>query len=224
MNIHLALIIALCLAAPGLHAQPKISVRDSAFEFGTVAPGSKVAKSTIVTNIGSTDLVIEDITASCGCSNPSIEKSIIPAGSSTRLTVIFDGKNFFGAIDKGILIVSNDTSRRNYRIPVRAFVAQLLLPDPIVIVFDDTGDGSAVRRISLRNVSQSNIRLGPVSSSIPGVVPKLTKTRLAPGATTILVVTLSGKGARKASGEVVIQTNRREQKKVKLSCFVRRPG
>lgn len=109
--LFLLLLVALLLTACGSNS-PQIIIETNAFEFGDVVNGIIVSKEIEIKNTGSTTLLIDEISTSCGCTTAEInEKSILP-GSSSILLVKFDsgahGPELEGLLKREIFITSND--------------------------------------------------------------------------------------------------------------------
>jgi hypothetical protein len=87
---------------------PVISFVNDTYNFGSVKAGTPVVYEFEYTNKGKSDLMIHDVTVSCGCTaaNPSI-KSIVP-GKSGKISVKFDSSGRSGEQNKTITVVSND--------------------------------------------------------------------------------------------------------------------
>jgi len=61
----------------------------------------------ILTNTGSQPLVIKNVVASCGCTTPEWTRQPIPAGSTGKLTAIYDPKDRPGQFNKTLSVYTN---------------------------------------------------------------------------------------------------------------------
>ena len=86
---------------------PVMKFAESEFDFGDIKPDSKVRHSFIFTNTGKSPLLIEDATASCGCTTPSWTKEPVAAGAQGRLEVQFDSHGKSGIISKQVAVRAN---------------------------------------------------------------------------------------------------------------------
>ena len=106
----LALMGTALLSACG--SQPQISVTEASLNLGDVVNGEVITRQVNVQNTGQTDLVIEAVTTSCGCTQATLEPMTIPAGSSGALFIEFDsgahGPELTGQLIRQVFIVSND--------------------------------------------------------------------------------------------------------------------
>ncbi len=90
-------------------AQAKISFDKLVYDFGTFSENNPVQKCTFTfTNTGDKLLVINQATASCGCTVANYTKTPIKPGEKGMVTVTYNGKGkFSGHFKKAITIRSN---------------------------------------------------------------------------------------------------------------------
>jgi len=91
-------------------------------DYGNVKPESDNKTYFIVTNTGDKPLIIEDVSASCGCTTPEKPEKPIAPGKSDKLAVNFhpkpDQKN---EIRKTVTVTAN-TEPKVHTLNIRAFV------------------------------------------------------------------------------------------------------
>jgi hypothetical protein len=85
----------------------KFKFEESEFDFGSIKEGEVVKHIFKFTNVGKTDLVIENAKGSCGCTIPVYPKEPIPVGGSGEIVVQFNSKNKTGANQKFVNIMAN---------------------------------------------------------------------------------------------------------------------
>lgn len=76
-------------------------------DFGKIFQGEKVSYIFKFKNIGSGDLIIQNATASCGCTVPKYPRKPIASGESGEIEVIFDSSNRHGKQVKNVTVWSN---------------------------------------------------------------------------------------------------------------------
>jgi hypothetical protein len=86
---------------------PKFEFEELNHDFGTVLSGDKVNHVFKFKNTGNAPLVIQNASASCGCTVPDWPKSPIPAGGTGEIKVEFDTKGKSGFQTKVVTIVAN---------------------------------------------------------------------------------------------------------------------
>lgn len=77
----------------GLNAQEtggQITFETTSIDYGTVENGSNGERIFTFTNTGSSDLVIENVQSSCGCTIPRKPEAPIPVGEKGEIAVKYD--------------------------------------------------------------------------------------------------------------------------------------
>jgi hypothetical protein len=75
--------------------------------FGDIKPGDVVKHTFTFTNTGKSPLLIENATASCGCTTPNWTKEPIAPGAKGTIDVQFDSQGKTGLQNKQIAIRAN---------------------------------------------------------------------------------------------------------------------
>lgn len=86
---------------------PVMKFAEAEFDFGDIQPGSKVRHTFTFTNTGKSPLLIEDATASCGCTTPSWTKEPVAPGAEGKMEVQFDSHGKQGIISKQVAVRAN---------------------------------------------------------------------------------------------------------------------
>ena len=106
--------VVVAIAAVGLlsataFGAPQLHVASPTFEFGVVTEGERVEFNFLLENSGDELLVIERISASCGCTTADLADREIEPGDVVRLSGAVNTSGFGGIeISKRITIFSND--------------------------------------------------------------------------------------------------------------------
>lgn len=85
----------------------KIEFAEPVFEFGQVKEGAKVSHTFTLKNTGDAPLIIADVKASCGCTQPEFSKSPVLPGKTSDINVTFNSDGQVGKQQKIITIHSN---------------------------------------------------------------------------------------------------------------------
>lgn len=85
---------------------PEIKFEKDVHDFGTLKQGAECIYEFKFTNVGKEPLIIQNASASCGCTIPTYSKEPILPGKSGSIKVKYDG-NRVGGINKDITITSN---------------------------------------------------------------------------------------------------------------------
>jgi len=103
---------------------PRITVDPPSFDFGRTLPEKAVAREFTIRNFGDQDLVIENVTTSCGCTvAESLTKTVVKPGGSQPLRVTLTTPAHPGAITKSVMVRSNDPARPLLEIKLKTTVA-----------------------------------------------------------------------------------------------------
>ena len=108
-------------ARPAL-AGPRLSVDPASFDFGKALPGKALSKEFTVRNVGSAELVIEQVSTSCGCTAALLDTRALEPGASAALRVTLHTPGGPGPVSKSVLVRSNDPERRTTEIRIQATV------------------------------------------------------------------------------------------------------
>lgn len=92
--------------APNPNA-PVMTFEETEHNFGDIQPGAVVKHTFAFTNTGKSPLLIENATASCGCTTPNWTKEPIAPGGKGTIEVQFDSKGKSGLQNKQVAIRAN---------------------------------------------------------------------------------------------------------------------
>jgi len=84
-----------------------IDFKERVFDFGTFQEGKVVNHTFTFTNTGNSPLIIQNASASCGCTVPVWPKEPIAPGGSGVIKVEFDSKGKLGVNNKTVTITAN---------------------------------------------------------------------------------------------------------------------
>lgn len=86
---------------------PVIKWENPDHDFGTINEGDKVEHVYKFTNVGTADLVITNVKASCGCTVPSHTETPVKPGQTGEVKAMFDSSGKPGAQQKTITVMLN---------------------------------------------------------------------------------------------------------------------
>ena len=88
--------------------QPKIAFAENGiYDFGEMVEGDTVEHQFAFTNTGEFPLIINNITASCGCTTPEWPREPVLPGQKSSVTVRFNSRGKVGQQNKTITIFAN---------------------------------------------------------------------------------------------------------------------
>ncbi|MCX6286413.1 MAG: DUF1573 domain-containing protein [Bacteroidetes bacterium] len=86
---------------------PVFKFEEIEHDFGKIIQGESVSNEFQFTNTGKTDLIIVDVSTSCGCTVPSFPKTPIRPGDKGAIKVSFNSAGKHGFQAKNVLVVAN---------------------------------------------------------------------------------------------------------------------
>ncbi|MEI6901468.1 MAG: DUF1573 domain-containing protein [Bacteroidota bacterium] len=86
---------------------PVIKFEEEIHDFHKITAGETVSFTFKFKNIGKSDLLIADVSTSCGCTVPSFSKAPIPSGKEGTIKVAFNSTGKHGFQTKNIVIIAN---------------------------------------------------------------------------------------------------------------------
>lgn len=93
---------------------PAVYIVDSLYNFGKIKAGEPVVWKFHIKNTGKKDLIIRNITTSCGCTVAKLESRVIRPGQSGPMEVAFRTSGRSGRQHKTITLTTNDYRRPHY--------------------------------------------------------------------------------------------------------------
>ena len=84
-----------------------ITFEETEHDFGKIIEGETVNFSFRFTNTGKSDLLLAEVTSSCGCTVPSYPKMPIRPGEQGEVKVAFNSNGRKGFQSKTVLVASN---------------------------------------------------------------------------------------------------------------------
>ena len=102
-------------AQPPATSQEALSVKETAFDFGTIPQGKPVYHFFEVTNTGKDPMVISNVQTSCGCTTPEWSKEPIAPGATSKIRVGYNAAGE-GHFEKYITIMYNQNLSKQIRI------------------------------------------------------------------------------------------------------------
>ena len=101
---------------------PRIAVEPVSFDFGAALPNKTLSKEFLIRNFGGGDLVIESVSTTCGCTVGQLDTRTLKPGMAVPLRVSLETRAYSGALQRAVLIRSNDPTKALLEVRVLAQV------------------------------------------------------------------------------------------------------
>ena len=92
---------------PDMDALPVLTFKETTHDFGKVIRGEVVTYAFTFRNEGKTDLLIADISSTCGCTATEYPKVPVAPGEKSYVKVTFDSRGRKGFQNKSITVAAN---------------------------------------------------------------------------------------------------------------------
>jgi hypothetical protein len=174
-------------------AQPSITVTNNPFDFGLIPQKSRVNVSYIIKNEGDSDLIIERVKTSCGCTKVEGFIDNLAPSEETKIELLFNSGNFKNRVLKRSWIHSNASNTSRFLLEFFAMIIDPdtmqnkipLLPSKWIL----TGlDENTRQKITLLNNTHNKVKIRIIEYDSDILNIKLKKTKLSPNKTTYLIV------------------------------------
>lgn len=90
--------------------RPKITFEQTYFDYGTIIEGESGVAVFNIKNEGNLPLIINNITASCGCIVSAWSKEQVLPGQKSQIKVIYN-TNIIGEIKRSVTVTTNDPNQ-----------------------------------------------------------------------------------------------------------------
>lgn len=86
---------------------PVMVFEQTKHDYGMMVQGEKLSYTFRFTNTGGSDLIISDITATCGCTTPEWSKAPVKPGEQGKVEVVFNSAGKTGTVSKTVRLLTN---------------------------------------------------------------------------------------------------------------------
>jgi hypothetical protein len=114
-----------------LRASPKIVLTKDEFNFGKVEKGARIPFKLEVKNLGRSDLLIDQIIASCTCVKAEILPDYIKVGETVTIDLIYTPL-YMGQLEEIVYISCNDITKASHSFKIKANLVESLNTNTII--------------------------------------------------------------------------------------------
>ena len=155
--------------------RPVIHLSDHRVDFGRMRPLEESVKIVTITNQGSSDLILEDPTATCGCQKPEIDRKKLALGESARLTLRQQAGTTNGPFQHVVSIKSNDSESPESIIYLTGYVSKKIVINPEPLVFETMRPGESRTRFIEVSSDDGTIfkmihKMGSMNTSVKAIM------------------------------------------------------
>jgi len=214
LAVLVTLSVCISLAA---HAQPKLDLRKSEIDLGTIYSGALIRTPITISNAGTEPLTITNVRTSCGCTTVKQPTEALKPGQSATIEVEFNSAGFRGRAVKYVYLQTNDPGADYHTITLRVDIKEELVPVPPVSVIwlGNVPVGKAQSKTMIfANASGAKLTVKKVSSLPSSVKATIRPKTLAPSDTLEIVLTITPDQEGYVNAEVFVETTSTKQPRV----------
>ena len=144
---------------------PKIHFDQTIYDFGPISPGSANTGEFKFENKGNAVLEINDITKTCGCTVPELEKKKYAPGESGTIKVTYNADKSIGVRTRKLYVASNDPVNPKVELTVKATITEKVISEPDKLDYTLKGKNAGQGDITLRSLDNQPFSITKVEST-----------------------------------------------------------
>jgi hypothetical protein len=113
-------------------AQPEIEFEDLKFNFGTIVEGTLASHEFTFINTGNQPLILNQVSASCGCTTPDWTREPVLQGKKGVIRVVYDSNSRPGSFSKSIVVKSNAANHPMKTLSIQGVVLRKTESKPVI--------------------------------------------------------------------------------------------
>ncbi|GJQ23629.1 MAG: hypothetical protein HBSAPP01_14190 [Candidatus Brocadia sapporoensis] len=148
--------------------ESKIVFEEEIFNFGKIYIGEVVEYGFKFKNLGSGELIINNVKSSCGCTAALVSKNHLQKNETGEVKVKFNPGRYVGKVSKSVVVNSNDPKCSAVKLTITGEVIEEVSINPKQINFGIIRKGdSCTRNIEIKTIPELKIEIKKVESPNP---------------------------------------------------------
>ncbi len=189
-------------------ASPELSAPDTEVHFGEILQGTRASHTFVFRNSGESDLRIERVRSSCGCTAALLSNSRLAPGEQGEVEAVFDAGRFRGEVSKNITLHTNAPKTPRATFVVRATVVPEIDFSPPAVDFGALTTGTQRQMsVTVTNRSQREVVLGEPRATGAGVEARMEPGPLRPGESREMTVAADASAPGGLHGYVILRAD-----------------
>lgn len=116
---------------------PVLRIPEASYDFGSVPQGQRVEHEFVIKNEGDSDLIIQRLSPSCGCTAAAVSANTIKPGATEKIRVTFNTAGFHGSKTKSVSILTNSREQAEGALQIHGTIERGVNVTPERIDFGD---------------------------------------------------------------------------------------
>ncbi|MGD0075539.1 MAG: DUF1573 domain-containing protein [Candidatus Binataceae bacterium] len=167
-----AILIATAIVAASAVAAdpPKIQVSQPVYDFGSALSGPAIHHTFKVKNVGGSELVIDHVQTSCGCTAAEPSKKHLQPGEDADIAVTFDTRLIKGHSERTITVFSNDPHTPESTMTIKGQLTVEFETTPKEVFFGKARLGTEEsRQVTVTYTGKGDFKVSKISNSSPSI-------------------------------------------------------
>jgi len=171
--------------------------------------GQEVQYEILFKNTGDTDLKINSVSTSCGCSTALASSDLLKPGEDGTIKFTFNG-NGYGQVVKNVFVTTNESPTNMHTLTMVMNMTEPLTLSPASILLEGKKGQELTQTATLKNILDKIVTITQVSSNSPAVTVTADKTELNTGETVSLNISIKIYEDSPVNAAVIITTSEGE--------------
>lgn len=200
---------------------PRLTIAQPVHDAGTVSQGDVIRLAFEIANSGDETLEITDVHTSCGCTTTGEWTRTLKPGEKGTIPVSLETAQFVGPLAKSITVVSNDRTRPEQILEMKATVWTPIRLSTSVLVFPATTNPNEAtsRSVTIHNELDAPLTISDVQSENPLFTVELKE--MVPGKDfELLVTTVPPLPAGSKTGRIRMKSSQAKMPELSLQAVV----
>lgn len=199
--------------------QPDLVFEDSEYDFGEIYRGNRAEHIFTFTNKGKSELNIEKVRSSCGCTAAIISSKKIAPNESGEIKVTFNSGSYNGKVSKNVTVYSDDPDTPTYKVSISGTVVEEVSAKPERVDFSKVPfESGATRNISVKSEIDFKLKIKKIDSTNPNIEATFEKVK--DKNEYIIAVSLKkDTDYGRINGNILIYTNSKNQEKLTIPVY-----
>ncbi len=203
-------------------AQPDISFINPEHDFGEIFRGNKVVHVYKFENKGKSELKIDKVRSSCGCTAAVISSKNIEPGKFGELKVTFNTQSYNGKVSKNVTVYSNDPDTPKHVLKLTGVVIEEVAVQPKRVNISKVvkGLGSTIN-LSVKSLTDLKLKIKKIESTNKNVEVNFKKNKDNKTKDEYIVTVALKKDTDygRVNGNLFIFTNSKNQEKITVPFY-----
>lgn len=190
----MAAAVALFISVPA-HADPRLEVVPSTFDFGWAPDNAKITAQFVIRNTGSEPVPLTAVLPTCGCTAADFTPGAVGTSEETKIALTFNTRGYTGVKFRKPTRVKTDVDANTYVATLTGHVANpdaKLIPEGDGIAEFPPEAASKKQKIVIVNKSDRSVTLKMVQAPAEWASASLPSAPVAPGQKATIDVSVDG--------------------------------